>query len=135
MILIFQITLMDFFNIAVSIFSSDGLNVSADDNSISLSSNGFKVSSADGENVSITSDGVSVSGNSSAGNETVNVSSDLDSNIKNSDYSIYMKNQNNGEVIVISGNNLEVLKSMAETVSFNGNFLFSFIFLIFYRGF
>ena len=32
-----------------------------------------------------------------------------------------MKNQNNGEVIVISGNNLEVLKSMAETVSFNGN--------------
>ena len=110
-----------FFNIAGSIFSSDGLNVAADDNSISLSSNGFKVSSADGENVSITSDGVSVSGNSSAGNETVNVSSDLDSNIKNSDYSIYMKNQNNGEVIVISGNNLEVLKSMAETVSFNGN--------------
>lgn len=110
-----------FFNIAGSIFSSDGLNVSADDNSISLSSNGFKVSSVDGENVSITSDGVSVSGNSSAGNETVNVSSDVDSNIKNSDYSIYLKNHDNSEVIVISGNNLELLKSMAETVFFNEN--------------
>jgi len=108
-----------FFNIAGNIFSSDGLNVSADDNSISLSTNGFKVSSADGENVSITSEGVSVSGNSSAGNETVNVSSDVDSNIKNSDYSIYLKNQNNSEIIVISGNNLELLKSMAGTVSFN----------------
>lgn len=109
------------FNFAGGLVSSDGLNVSADGNSISLSSNGFEVSSADGENVSVTSEGISVSGNSSAGNETVNVSSDVDSNIKNSDYSIYMKNQNNGEVIVISGNNLELLKSMAETVSFNEN--------------
>lgn len=109
------------FNFAGGLVSSDGLNVSADGNSISLSSNGFEVSSADGENVSVTSEGISVSGNSSAGNESVNVSSDVDSNIKNSDYSIYLKNQDNGEVIVISGDNLELLKSMAETVSFNGN--------------
>lgn len=109
------------FNFAGGLVSSDGLNVSADGNSISLSSNGIEVSSADGENVSVTSEGISVSGNSSEGNESVNVSSDVDSNIKNSDYSIYLKNQDNGEVIVISGNNLELLKSMAETVSFNGN--------------
>ena len=114
-------TIDGLFSLAGGIISSDGLNVSADGNSISLSSNGFKVSSADGDNVSITSDGVSVYGNSSEANETVNVSSDVDSNIKNSDYSIYLKNQDNSEVIVLSGNNLELLKSMAETVSFNGN--------------
>ena len=102
------------FNMVGSIFSDEGLNVSSEGNSISLSDKGLEVSDANGENVSITSEGVSVSGNG-----TVNVSSDVNSNIENSDYSIYLKNNDNDKVIVISGNNLEALKAMAKTASFN----------------
>lgn len=110
------------FNMAGDLLpSGDGLNISADGNSISLSSKGLEVSDSNGTNVSITSDGVKVSGDDLSGNETVDVSASVDSNIKDSDYSIYLKNQANDKVIVISGNNLELLKAMAETVSFNGN--------------
>lgn len=104
------------FDFAGSIFSSDGLNVSSNGNSVSFSDKGLEISDANGENVSITSEGVSVSGNG-----TVSVSSSADSNIENCDYSIYLKNSNNDKVIVISGNDLELLKEMAKTVSFNGN--------------
>lgn len=109
------------FNIADDVFSSDGLNVSAEGNSVSLSSKGFEVSTEDGENMSVGPSGVSFSSGASSGNESVNISGDVSSNIKSSDYSLYLKNSNNNNVIVLSGNNLEVLKSMAETVSFNGN--------------
>lgn len=109
------------FNFISSMFSSDGVNISSEGNTVSFSSNGLNVSDADGENVSITSEGVSVSGNESSDNETVNVSSDVSSNIENSQYSIYLKNQDNNKVIVLSGNNLELLKAMAETVTFNEN--------------
>ena len=109
----------DIFNMVGSIFSDEGFNVSSDGNSVSISSKGLEVSDANGENVSITSEGVKVS--DGVGNETVNVSSDVDSNIKDCDYSIYLKNQAGDKVIVISGNNPELLKAMAETVSFNEN--------------
>lgn len=109
------------FNFADSVFSSDSLNLSADGNSISLSGDGLEVHDASGENVSITSDGITVSGEASSDNETVNVSGDVDSNIENCDYSLYMKNQDNDKVIVLSGNDLELLKAMAETVAFNEN--------------
>lgn len=104
------------FNFVGGIFSDEGLNVSADGNSVSISDKGLEISDASGENVSITSKGVSVSGGSSSGNETVNVSTDVNSNIADSDYSVYLNN-NNDKVIVISGNNLDVLKAMAETAS------------------
>lgn len=107
------------FDFVGSIFSSEGVNISSEGNSISLSSNGLEVSDANGENVSITSEGVSVS--DGAGNETVNVSSNVNPNIENCDYSIYLKNQGNDKVIVISGNNLELLKAMAKNASFNEN--------------
>ena len=107
------------FSIANDVFSSEGLNVSAEGNSVSLSGKSFEVSTHDGENISVTPAGVSFSGGASSGNESVNISGDVNSSIKNCDYSVYLKN-NNG-VFVISGNNLELLKSMAETVSFNGN--------------
>ena len=104
------------FNFVGGIFSDEGLNVSADGNSVSISDKGLEISDASGENVSITSEGVSVSGEASSGNTTVDVSSDVNSNIADSDYSVYLKN-NDDKVIVISGNNLEVLKAMAETAS------------------
>ncbi len=109
------------FNFISSMFSSEGVNISSEGNTVSFSSDGLNVSDADGENVSITSEGVIVSGNESSGNETINVSSDVSSNIENCQYSIYLKNQDNNKVIVLSGNNLELLKAMAETVTFNEN--------------
>ena len=108
-------------NFVSDIFSvGDGLNISADGNSVSFSDEGLEVHSADGENVSVSSEGISVSGNSSD-NESVNISGDLDSNIGFSDYYIFLKNNDGDEVIVLFGNNLESLKSIAETVSFNEN--------------
>lgn len=113
------------FNFLGSAFSPEGVNVSAEGSSISLSSEGLKISDAGGENVSITSEGISVSGQSSSqassGNASVNISSDVNSNIMDCDYSLYLKNQDNGNVIVISGNDLELLKSMAESVKFKEN--------------
>ncbi|MBQ9160634.1 MAG: hypothetical protein IJ122_04840 [Methanobrevibacter sp.] len=108
------------FDFANTIFSfGDGLNVSAEGSSISFSGDGLEVHDASGEDVSITREGISVSGESSDNNETVDI--DADANIENSDYSLYLKNQDNSEVIVISGNNLELLKEMAETATFNEN--------------
>ena len=109
------------FNFIGSAFSSEGMNVSADGSSISLSSEGFKVSDASGENVSITSKGIEVSGDASSGNASVNVSSDINSNIADCDYSLYLKNSGNDQVVVISGNDSELLKSMAESVKFKEN--------------
>lgn len=109
------------FNFIGNVFSSEGMNVSADGSSISLSSEGFKVSDASGEKVSITSKGIEVSGDASSGNASVNVSSEINSNIADCDYSLYVKNNDNDQVVVISGNNLELLKSMADSVKFKEN--------------
>ena len=109
------------FNFIGSAFSPEGMNVSADGNSISLSSNGMKVSDANGEKVSISSKGISVSEEVSSGNASVNVSSDVNSNIIDCDYSLYLKNPGNDTVVVISGNDLALLKSMAESVKFKEN--------------
>lgn len=113
-----DVDLDSIFNFVGSIFSDEGLNLSADGNSVSISDKGLEISDASGENVSITSNGVSVSGDASSDNVTVDVSSDVDSNIKDCDYSVYLKNKDNSQVIVISGNNLELLKAMAENASF-----------------
>ena len=108
-------------NFAESLFSSEGdINLSADGNKISLSDKGLEVSDANGQNVSITSEGVSISGNETLDNESFDVSGDVEvnSNINDCDYAVYLENADNDQVIVLSGNNLEVLKSMAETASF-----------------
>ena len=108
------------FDFAGNILSfGDGLNVSAEGSSVSFSGNGLEVHDASGEDVSITREGISVSGESSGNNETVDI--DADTNIENSDYSLYLKNQDNSAVIIISGNNMELLKAMAETATFNEN--------------
>ncbi|MBQ8017387.1 MAG: hypothetical protein IJ672_09745 [Methanobrevibacter sp.] len=107
---------------AENIFSlGNGVNISADGNSVSLSDEGLKVSDAGGENVSISSDGISVSGDSSSDDESMEISDDIDSNFVNLDYYLFLKNNANDEVVVIFGNDLNSLKSMAETASFNEN--------------
>lgn len=107
---------------AEDIFSfGNDLNISADSNSVSLSDEGLKVSDANGENVSISSDGISFSGDSSSGNESMEISGDVDPNIVNLDYYVFLKNNGDDEVVVIFGNDLNSLKSMAQTASFNEN--------------
>ena len=104
-----------------SIFTSGGdIKLSADEKSLSASDKGFEVSDANGDNVSITSDEITVSGESSGGNGSFE-DFDVNSNIESHDYAIYLKNSANDEVIVLSGNNLNLLKSMAETVNFKEN--------------
>ena len=103
--------------------SSNGMNVVSDDgSSVSLSDKGLEVSDANGENVSISGDGVKVSdngtGGNAAGNVDVSVNTDAISAIENSDYALCIKNPKNDQLIVISGDNLDLLKSMAETASF-----------------
>ena len=109
---------------AEGIFSGKGnINFSADGNKVSLSDKGIEVSDANGHNVSVSSEGVDVSGEASSENESFDVSSDIDvnSNINNGDYAVYLKNNGGNQVIVLSGNDLDLLKSMAETAKFTGN--------------
>lgn len=107
------------------IFSSNAdLSFSADGNNVSLSEKGLVISDANGENVSISSDGVVVSGSESGdGSSDVNVTVDenVTGDVKTGDYAAYLKNQKGDQLIVISGNNLELLKSMAETATFSEN--------------
>ena len=41
------------------------------------------------------------------------------SNINDADYSIYIKDQKNNQLIVLVGDNLDLMKSMMDTASFN----------------
>ena len=114
----------DLWSMASGIFSSDSeLNIAADDDnaSVSLSSSGLKVSSANGDNVSISDNGVKVSegGNEEVSVDTASIDSDMVSNVDNADYALCVKDPSNDKVIVIAGNNLDVIKSMAETASFS----------------
>ena len=81
------------------------------------------ISDIDGANISISEDGISISDNSNENNQTLNVSGDFDdySKIKDSDYGILLKNTDNNEFIVILGDEQELLKSIAETTTFNEN--------------
>lgn len=100
--------------------SGDGIKIEDSGANVSFSQNGLYVSDSDGQNVSISSQGVKVSGGSS--NETVDVNADVDS-IMNSysefaDYSLCLKNPKNDQLIVICGNDLDLLKQMADSASF-----------------
>lgn len=111
----------------VQLSSADGINVVDDENTtVSISGNGLHVSDANGEDVSISTEGIKVSGESSSEDssnsvEDVDVSLDGDmlDDIGNDDYALCIKNPDGGELIIISGNNLDLLKSMAETASFD----------------
>lgn len=100
--------------------SDDGVNIEDSSANVSFSKNGIYVSDSDGQNVSISSEGVKVSGGSS--NETVDVNADVDS-VMNSysefaDYSLCLKNPKKDQLIIICGNDLDLLKQMAESASF-----------------
>ena len=106
----------------VKVSNNDGININTDDNtSVSLSTEGLKVSDPSGEDVSISTDGVKVSDASGESNVETNASFDGDmiSNVDNADYALCIKNPDNDQAIVICGNNLELLKSIAETASFS----------------
>lgn len=103
------------------IFSSNGdINFSADGNSISLSDKGLQITDANGEGVSITSEGINVSdsANNVSGNASFNIDGNFTNDIQNSEYVVYVENSDKTQSIAVSGNNVDVLKAMAGTVSF-----------------
>ena len=114
-----------FLSFVGDIFSSDAdMSFSADGNTVSLSDKGLVISDANGENVSISSDGVVVSGTDSGDGSSdvnVNVDENMTGDVKTGDYAAYLKNQNGDQLIVISGDNLDILKAMAETATFSEN--------------
>lgn len=113
----------ELFNMVGDVFSlDDGINISDDGNNVSISKQGLNVADKDGNNVSISSKGIDVSANSSSENESVEVHTNINSisNFKDSDYAVYIKNPGNDQLIIVCGDNLELLKTMAKTASFKG---------------
>ena len=108
--------------------STDGIDIDNSDNgSFSLSRNGLEFSDGDGSGVSISDKGISFSDPSSSNGSSDNVtlgesnlsfSGNINSDILNSDYVLCMENPDKNNVLLITGNNLETLKSMADTASF-----------------
>lgn len=106
----------------VDVSNDEGINIVGDDNTtVSLSTRGLEVSDPNGEDVSISTDGVKVTDSNGENSVDTNVSVDdhMISNVDNSDYAICIKNPEGNQVIVIAGNDLELLKSIAETASFS----------------
>ena len=105
----------------VQVSKDEGIHIVGDDNStVSLSTRGFTVSDPNGDDVSISTDGVKVNDSNGENSVDANASFDGDiiSNIDNADYAICIESPDNNQVIVIAGNDLELLKSIAETASF-----------------
>ena len=105
----------------VKVSKDEGIHIVGDDNStVSLSTKGLAVSDPNGDDVSISTDGVNVNDSKGEGSVDVNSSFDGDiiSNVDNADYAICIESPDNNQVIVIAGNDLELLKSIAETASF-----------------
>lgn len=110
--------------------SKDGINVDNSENgTFSLSSKGLEVSDEDGSGISITDDGITFS-DSASSNESSDSSvaedseanftfnGNINTDIQDTDYVICVKNPENDTLIMITGNNLELMKSMADTASF-----------------
>ena len=105
--------------------SADGIQVSDSEGAdVSLSTSGFEVSDANGQNVSLSPNGIKVSSSPSENisDELVdaNMSWDGDMDLTNvdCDYIVAVQNKNTDKVILLAGNDLNLLKTMAETVSF-----------------
>ena len=108
----------------VKVSSADGIKIVDSENStVTLSNNSFHVSDASGEDVIISTDGIKVTENDGSGEDSIdsNVSVDVDSipDVGDEKYLICIKDLDNGQVIVIAGDNLDVMKEMAESASFD----------------
>ena len=105
--------------------SNDGINiVSPDNETVSLSDQGLEVSDANGEGVSISNEGIKVSANVSengTASDDVFVAFDenMSSNMANGEYVLCIKNPDNSQAIMLTGNNLDLMKEMADTASFS----------------
>ena len=108
----------------VQVSAADGIKIVDSENStVTLSNNSFHVSDASGEDVIISTDGIKVTENDGSGEDSIdsNVSVDVDSipDVGDEKYLICIKDLDNGQVIVIAGDNLDVMKEMAESASFD----------------
>ena len=123
------------------LFSSDGnINISDNGDGISFSDGVLEIHDANGENVSISADGIKVSGEASS--EDGNVSDVTDVSVEGNmtdihygEYVLYLENPDNNQLIAISGNNLDVMKAMADTASFKWINFYLILFFIFLAGF
>ena len=99
------------------ILSDFGNSLSSSLNKLTLPDNTFDV---DGAYISISENGLSISDKS---NHSINTTGDLDDylEIEDSDYSVVLKNTDNNALIVILGDDVELLKSIADTTLFNEN--------------
>ena len=112
----------DVMGFANEVFSSGDLKFSADGDTVSFSNKGLEISDSNGTNVSVSSDGIKVvDGENSSNNADVSFNSNISTEFLDSDYVVCLENQNNSQLIIISGNDLESLKAMADTASFKGN--------------
>ena len=107
----------------VQVSANEGINIVDENGStFSLSEKGLFVSDENGENVSIDSTGVKVSENNGSGEasegDNVSVHVDSISDVQNGDYALCIESPSNDQLIVITGNNLDLMKSMADTASF-----------------
>ena len=107
----------------VQVSENEGIHIVGDDNtSVALSTKGFEVADPNGDDVSISTDGIKVTGNDGSAEASadgnVSIDGDMMSHVNNADYAICIENPDNNQVIVIAGNDLELLKSIAETASF-----------------
>lgn len=110
----------------VAVSTENGINVEdADNNTVSISSEGLHISDANGEDVSISTEGVKVSGVDDSTGESMDANVSVDAhtieNVGEGDYFICIKNPTNDQVIILTGNNLDLMKSIAETASFSEN--------------
>ena len=108
----------------VQVSAADGIKIVDSENStVTLSNNSFHVSDASGEDVIISADGIKVTENDGSGEASSdsNVSVDVDSipDVGDEKYVLCIKDLDNGQVIVIAGDNLDVMKEMAESASFD----------------
>ena len=102
---------------------NEGINIVDSEGNVSLSGNGLDISDANGQNVSFSSEGVNISGDDSS-NESVNVEAenlDMDSNIQDSDYVFCILCPGGDSVIMLCGDDLDLIKNMADSTSLKEN--------------
>lgn len=110
------------FSFITSFFGSeDGVNVTTNEGNLSLSENDLNVSLMNDTNVSFTKDEIAISDNENQllGEDDLVSEGYMVANIHDDAYAVYLNNSDNSKVIVIAGDDLGLLKAMADSVSFN----------------
>ena len=99
--------------------NNEGINIVDSEGNVSLSGNGLDISDANGQNVSFSSEGLNISGDEFS-NESVSVEAenlDINSNIQDSDYVLCIVCPGGDSVIMLCGDDLNLIENMADSTS------------------